>query len=374
MKKNRLLILLPYRENSSPGQRFSIEQYYDYLEANGFEIVRSVLIDNIEDEKIFYSKGHYAQKANIMLRSIRKRMADVKRAKDFDVVYIYNAAIMLGTTYFERKLKKTGVKMTVNCHDAIWLPATSEGNKGLSFLKNSKKVDTIFGLVDLVMAGNNHIAQYAGQFNKNVVVIPSTIDTDEYKPQPKERPADAPIVLGWSGSMTTIEHFKTAVPALRILKEKYGDRLQITVMGHGGYRDEQLGIQGLAWTKERELPTLCSFDLGIMPLPDDIWSRGKCGLKGLQYMALEIPTIMSPVGVNKDIIQDGVNGFLADTVDEWVAKASRLIDDAQLRRQMGQAGRQTVVDRYSVRSQRDVYLEHFRTLAEQRRRELAAAR
>jgi glycosyltransferase involved in cell wall biosynthesis len=116
-----------------------------------------------------------------------------------------------------------------------------------------------------------------------------------------------------------------------------------------------LDIQGIKWCKETELSELSRFDVGIMPLPDDQWSRGKCGLKGLQYMALEIPAIMSPVGMNTEIISDGVNGFLAGSDEEWVKKLSFLIDSKPLREKIGRKGRETVVARYSVSSQKDIY-------------------
>ena len=101
-----------------------------------------------------------------------------------------------------------------------------------------------------------------------------------------------------------------------------------------------------------------------MPLPDDAWAKGKCGFKGLQYMALEIPTIMSPVGVNTEIIDDGKNGFFATTDDEWFEVLCKLIDDEQLRKTIGKEGRKTIVERYSVNSQRETYLSLFERVVE----------
>ena len=132
--------------------------------------------------------------------------------------------------------------------------------------------------------------------------------------------------------------------------------------GEGSYRNEERDIQGIPWSKKGELEELGEIDIGIMPMPDDEWSKGKCGLKGLQYMALEIATVMSPVGVNSRIINDGVNGFLAATPEEWVEKLSALIDDEQLRNRVARNGRTTVVNEYSVASQRPVYLEEMNKL------------
>jgi glycosyltransferase involved in cell wall biosynthesis len=159
--------------------------------------------------------------------------------------------------------------------------------------------------------------------------------------------------------MTTVKHFEYAVPFLLRIKDKYGDKVSIKMIGDRRYRHERLGIQGVSWIKEDELKELSGIDIGIMPLPDDEWSRGKCGLKGLQYMALEIPAVMSPVGVNTEIISDGTNGFLARTEDEWVNKISALVESATLRSKIGKAGRATVEERYSVKSQAQNYLRYF---------------
>ena len=134
------------------------------------------------------------------------------------------------------------------------------------------------------------------------------------------------------------------------------------VIGDGNYVQEELGIKGHAWKRDTEIPDLQEIDIGIMPLPDDEWAKGKCGLKGLQYMALAIPTIMSPVGVNTEIIQDGENGFLATTIQEWVDKLSQLIDSAALRERIGVNGRQTVLSSYSVEANKQQYLKYFKEL------------
>jgi glycosyltransferase involved in cell wall biosynthesis len=191
--------------------------------------------------------------------------------------------------------------------------------------------------------------------------MPTTIDTELYIPS--YNISSDPIVIGWSGSFTTIEHFSFAIPALKMLKEKYGSKIYIKVIGDGNYRNEELNIIGLPWIESTEVEDLQKIHIGIMPLPDTSWTWGKCGLKGLQYMALEIPTVMSAVGVNKEIIQDGVNGFLATSTDEWVDKISNLIEDGNLRVTLGKAGRKTVVEKFSVISQRDRYKAYFDRLS-----------
>jgi glycosyltransferase involved in cell wall biosynthesis len=245
--------------------------------------------------------------------------------------------------------------------DAIWLPNASSANSRLAWLKNARKTSRIIEASDLVFAGNDYLADYARQFNSAVEVVPTTIDTQQYVPRP-ERERDYGLTIGWSGSMTTMEHFKPFVPVLKRLKDRLGDRVRFELIGDPTYREPELGIVGREWSAATEVEDLARFDIGVMPLPDDEWSRGKCGLKGLQYMALEIPTVMSPVGVNSKIITDGENGLLASSEDEWVDKLTQLVESAELRRDLGREARKTVEERYSVRSQRDRYVSFLQGL------------
>jgi glycosyltransferase involved in cell wall biosynthesis len=176
---------------------------------------------------------------------------------------------------------------------------------------------------------------------------------------PPKRSSFERVCIGWSGSLTTIQHFDLVIPVLRRLRERYGDRVRFKVIGDAGYRLDDLDITGTAWRADTEVGDLSEIGIGIMPLPDDDWAKGKCGLKGLQYMALEIATVMSPVGVNTEIIDHGRNGFLASTEDEWFERLSELVESADLRARLGAAARETVVSHYSVESQKDRYVDLF---------------
>jgi glycosyltransferase involved in cell wall biosynthesis len=135
--------------------------------------------------------------------------------------------------------------------------------------------------------------------------------------------------------------------------------LTFSVIGSADFKDDELGIQGLPWRKDTELDDFRKMDIGLMPLPDDEWTKGKCALKGLQYMSFGIPCVMSPVGVNSTIIQDGVNGFLASTEEEWVEKLSLLIDSHELRQKIGKAGLETTVNGYSIHANKDLYVNYL---------------
>lgn len=346
--KHRLLYIAPHRPGRSPGQRFRFEQYTDFLESEGFTITYSFLL-NAWDDRHFYQRGNYLLKCWIALKCVIIRLFDVLRAWRYDYVIVYREAHFWGWAIFEKLLSMSRAAMIFDFDDAIWLNDTSESNKNLSWLKSSAKTAKIASLANVVTVGNSFLADYARQSNQNVVIVPTAIDTDAYK---YRGAVDSELVtIGWIGSTTTLKHFQNAIPALTAIKLKYGNRVNFKVIVDVDYEVPELGLKSTKWRKDTEVEELNKVDIGIMPLPDDRWSCGKCGFKGIQYMALGIATVMSPVGVNTDIIEHGVNGFLASTDNEWVDCLSQLIESVELRQRLGEAARKTIDERYSVRSQ-----------------------
>jgi len=345
-----------------PSQRFRFEQYIAFLAEQGFSTTFSSVM-RPDEYGIVYGPGRHGRKALIAARGALRRFGDVARASRYDIVFVQREAIQLGTALFEEALSRTRARIVFDFDDAIWLSNASEANRGLAWLKRPGKTAKIISLADMVIAGNEYLRDYALQFNPGVAVIPTTIDTDRYvkrgaPPHPRR------VCLGWSGSITTMQHFRLVVPILRRLRQRFGDQIAFKVIGDRNYRLEELGIQGADWDPRTEVEDLSQFDIGLMPLPDDQWAKGKCGLKGLQYMALGTPTVMSPVGVNTSIIADGKNGFLAGSEDEWFEKLSRLVESPRLREKLGGAGRETVVTRYSVEAQKWRYIEHLSRVLE----------
>ena len=357
----RVLFIASHRLDRAPNQRFRFEQYLDFLGKNGYACDVSYFIKE-KDDKVLYSQGNYLAKAWIGLKSALQRLNDVVKSNQYDIIFICREAFFTGTTFFESMFSKSKAKVIYDFDDAIWHFDVSEANKKVGWLKKPGKTANIITMADLVFAGNKYLAEFAHHYNENVVIVPTTIDTDEYKPAPFRN--TNPVCIGWSGSITTIRHFEMVTPIYKRLKDRFGDRISFKVIGDGSYRNEALGIQGIAWKKQDELQELSLMDIGVMPLPDDEWAKGKCGLKGLQYMAMSIATVMSPVGVNSEIIRDGENGFLPATEDEWVEKLSQLITDVELRRRLGEAGRRTVLEHYSVNAQKNNYLRYFNLLTQ----------
>lgn len=360
MSKPRILYIVPHRFNRSPGQRFRCEHFIPILQNQGFEITYANLLNEWDDVH-FYNKLAYIQKMYILCKSFFKRLHHCYMARNYDIIFIYREAFMIGTTLFEQLLRIWGKPIVFDFDDSIWLNDTSEGNKHLAWLKNTKKTNTILKLSDLVIVGNSYLAEYAKHFNTNVQVIPTTIDTKYHTPTKQPIQKDT-ICIGWTGTETTLKHFFTIIPVLQNIQKKYGDRILIKVISNTTFTHPELKVKSIFWTAETEIDELQSIDIGIMPLPNDEWSKGKCGFKGLQYMSLEIPSILSPVGVNTEIIEHGVNGYLASTEHEWEHYISMLIDNADLRKTIGKASRKTIEERFSIDSQKDAYVSIFTNL------------
>jgi len=355
MKK--ILILCAHRPNRSPSQRYRFEQYLSFLETEGFSFTFSPLLNEKQD-RIFYAHGNLLKKAFILLHSIFVRIKDCTRFKQYDIIFIQREATFFGTSYFEKRAVRSGAYVIFDFDDSIWLADTSPGNKKWEWLKKPEKLFETLKCVHCVIAGNSYLTNIAKNYNSNCITIPTTIDTSFHVPNLKRSGKDI-TVIGWSGSISTIKHFLELVPVLKRVQEKYLSKVSFKVMADKIYVHETLKIEGVKWSAEEEVNILNSFDIGLMPLPDDEWSRGKCGLKGLSYMACGVATIMSPVGVNSEIIAHQKNGLLASTQEEWFEKICLLIDNPELRQRLGNEGRNTVVEKYSVESNRSKYFSIF---------------
>ncbi len=353
MSNKKVLIITPHRPGRSPSQRFRFEQYLPFLEKNGYEFTWSFLISEKVDS-YFYKPGHYFNKLFFFLKCYVIRFKDVLRASKYDIVFVQREALFVGTSFFERQLAKRS-KLIFDFDDSIFEQDTVGANKVLSFLKNPRKIDTITKSASLVIVGNKYLSDYARQWNNKVTIIPTTIDLKHHNLQHQQSES---ITIGWTGTFSTLPYFETILPVLSKLKTKYPS-LEFKIIADSTNYYSEIDTKVTSWKKETELEDLNSFDIGIMPLPDNKWTRGKCGFKGLQYMSINIPCVMAPVGVNKDIIQDGENGFLADSDTEWFETLSSLIENRELRETIGNNGKKTIVKSFSTESNKQKYLDAF---------------
>lgn len=284
-----------------------------------------------------------------------RRWKDARRARKFDYIYIYRDAFFFGT-FVEKWMAKSGTRIIYDFDDAIWLKDENPNQGLFNRLKTPDKVADIIRMSHLTLVGNQYLADYALQFNESVRIIPSTVDMKTYQ---ADKSLNSAICIGWTGSFSTLKHFQWLYPALLELKRRYDERISFKLIGVAEYRSEELGLVGQPWRSDKEAEDLAELDIGIMPLPDNKWTRGKCAMKGIQYMALGIPTVLSPVGINAEIVTDGTNGLLAKDEQEWVEKLSMLVEDTALREKLGKKGKETVLAHFTTEANKMKWLEAF---------------
>ena len=356
-RKKKILFLSPYPNGIGPSQRFRFEQYFPVLSEN-YDIIQKTFW-NKKSWDILFSDANFVIKFYYLTLALIKRKLLMFSMGKYDVVFIHREVAHVGPSVFEWIIKFIlRKKIIYDFDDAIWYLNYSEKNKIARFFKSPWKVKYICKWADVVITGNEFLSVYAKKYNNKVVVIPTTINTDYHVPK-KSNEKDK-LTIGWTGTLTTLRHLELIVPTVKKLECKYD--FEFLVISNENPKLDLKSFKYLKWNKETEISDLQNIDIGVMPLYNEEWEKGKCGFKGLQYMALEIPTIMSPVGVNTEIIQDGVNGFLADTESEWFEKLSLLIENKELRRRLGKAGRKTVVEKYSVEANKQKYLDIFNSM------------
>lgn len=370
----RILFVAAHRPDRSPSQRYRFEQFTEYWKEHGYTYEYAWLL-SAKDDRIFYSSGRIVAKAWIFFRTWWRRAQQVKKAKDFDLIFIQREAFMTGSIRFERKLAQSGVPVIYDFDDAVWHMDVSDANRRLSWLKDPSKTSKIIALADVVIAGNDYLADYARQHNRRVEVIPTVIDTEVYVPEiPKPRP-DGKVVIGWTGSYQSLMALRAReLPILRDLYAQWGDRIVFRIISDRDLDAPDLPLEHVRWNSATEARDLAPIDIGIMMLPDDEWNRGKCGFKGLQYMGMGKAVVLGRVGVNKTIVQEGHNGLLAGSPEEWQTALGQLIASPDLRARMGEEARRTVEERYSVKAWRDRYLTIFKTLIDERNKRSATNR
>lgn len=353
----KIVFIAPYPKGSAPSQRFRFEQYLDKLQKEGYEVYIESFFSEKGWQKLYREGGNFG-KAMTMISSLIRRFFFVFTISKYDYIFIHREAAMIGPPVIEWMIAKVfRRKYIYDFDDAIWLPNYSESNARFHRLKMYGKVKKIIKWADHVTAGNEYLADYARQFNNNVEVIPTTIDLENVHNQ-KGNPHQPTPVIGWTGTHTTGQYLTDLIPVLDELN-KDTDFI-FRVISNQAPDFNRPYLQFVKWNKSTEIEDLAQFNIGVMPLTDSEWSRGKCGFKGLQYMALGIPAVMSPVGVNTTIIQNGQNGFLCSTQQEWLTSLRMLLMGEQLRSQIGNQGKETVLASYSVEANTIKYLKLFK--------------
>lgn len=346
----RVLFLVPY-PTEGPSNRYRIEQYLPYLTAANIDFtLRPFMSSNFYS--IFYKKGKWLLKTIYFFQSVFNRFLDIFRALKHDIVFIHIEAFPLGPPLIEWFFFKMKKPIIFDFEDAIYLP-----RKGISnFFKNPSKFFKIVKMSKHVIVCNNYMKEFLAPYNKNITVIPTSIDINRFKPQACKVFNKEKVIIGWIGSHTTLPFLLALEDIFKKISLQH--RFILKIVGGG----RKISIDGVdvineKWSLCKEVENFQSIDIGVYPMFNDEWAKAKTPFKTIQYMSVGVPCVVSDVGANRDIIKNGVNGFLANSDEEWVKELSNLIEDEALRKKIGLNGRKTVEEKFSVKISVPKYLE-----------------
>jgi len=352
----RVLFLAPYPANESPSQRYRFEHYLGSLSSHGISYDYRPFL-NIDTWQIFFTPGNYGRKIAGIIKGFFRRWLLMCTIGKYDFVYIHREAAPLGPPLFEWIIAKIWRKKIIfDFDDAIWIPVASENNKIARYIKWFSKVATICRMSYKVSVGNNFLGEYARKYCKNIIVVPTVVDTANTHAQLQDQDTDTPAV-GWTGTFSTLKYLDIILPVIKRLQEKH-DFTFIVIAN----KDPKLPLKNyrfIYWSKETEIADLLQLHIGLMPLYNTELEKGKCGFKAIQYMSLGIPAVVSPVGVNPLIITDGENGFVAAEEQEWEDKIGKLLMSKDLRKQVGLKARTSIEKGYSVTISLPVFIKLF---------------
>ena len=355
-KKKSIIFIVPYPHGEAPSQRFRFEQYISLLEQNGYQIHFAPFLDKKTWEKL-YKEGSFLKKITGIIRSFARRLITILTIYKYDFVFIHREASHIGPPIFEFIIAKIFRKKYIyDFDDAIWLANYSESNAKVHRLKAYWKVKYCIKWAGQITVGNTYLSDYAKKINDNVTIIPTTIDTLHYHNITTDY--DQKIVIGWTGTHSTMRFLDFLVPIIKKLEARYDFEFRVISNKEPDYDLRSLNF--MQWKRETEISDLNQISIGVMPLVHDIWSEGKCGFKCLQYMSLGIPAVVSPVGVNNIIVNHNVNGLLVESEQQWEDALEKLIQDKSERMRIGAAGKDTVTRKYSVLAYSQEYLNLFK--------------
>jgi glycosyltransferase involved in cell wall biosynthesis len=353
----RILAYMKYGDlAASTRQRLML--YERDLAAAGFQIEYRPLLGNDHLRRI--TKG---QRASIVstTQAYLSRIGQLLRRGDHDLIWVHCELFPYLPGWMERLAFLSGKPVVFDYDDAIFHMYDASRNGVVRLLLGRKLAPLMRGAA-ACLCGNEYLQNYAKQYSDKAIVLPTVVDTDAYGPAVAEQARTGPVTIGWIGSPSTWVLVRPFLELLEQLSNKFGIEVRVVGAGVIAEVDKFPGLQLIEWTEESEIAEVQKMDIGIMPVWDGPFLRGKCGYKLIQYMACALPVVASPVGANSEIVVAGETGFLATSIDEWKAALERLIGDRELRLRMGGAGRERDARLYSLKAHAPRLVEILRSV------------
>ncbi len=352
----KVLILATAPERINPSQRFRFEHYLSMAESQGISFTFSPFFSNTT-WKILHTPHHYFQKTVGLIMGFTRRWLLMLTLKKFDWVYIHREASPIGPPIFEWIIATIFRKKIIyDFDDAIWINQASQANPFISSLKFGSKVSFICKKAHIVSVGNEYLASFAEKYCKDVRIIPTLVDTEKYHNQLKDQSTGS-VTIGWTGTYTNFHNLHLVMPLIKKLQNKY--HIKVKIIADKDPQLKDIIYEYKKWEYATEIQDLLDINIGIMPLIDSDFERGKCAFKAIQYMSLGIPAVISPVGANAKLIKHGENGYLVSDESEWLTKLDTLINDSNVRTEMGKKAQKTIIEKYSVKAYESDFFKLF---------------
>jgi len=333
----RVLFLTLYPDVAA-SPRYRVAQFLPHLETHGVECAVACPL-TADEWRAFTGPGRRRRAFWYHAAELRRRLGQVLRARRYDVVFVQKGIMSAYVRGAAALLRWRARRIVYDFDDAVHLAPPHPLRRPWNLLEDRAQVAKVMAMADLVLAGNNWLKSEAEKHGAKAVHFPTVVDTARFSPC-----GDAPATyrVGWIGNPSTMVCLEPVAEVLGSLPDA-----DVCLVGADAARAPWPNVEVRPWSLATEVDELRSFSVGIMPQPSGEWMKGKCGLKALQYMACGIPCVVSPGGAADEFIRHDENGLVADRPQAWREAFDRLRDPA-LRRRLGEAGRATVVERYSL--------------------------
>jgi glycosyltransferase involved in cell wall biosynthesis len=352
----KILFLSPYPFNTAPSQRFRFEQYFDALRDKGINFQQYPFY-NEKALGVIYSEGRSIQKILIVVTSCLKRIIHLFKIRKSDFIFIHREVAPVAPPVFEWIIARIFRKKIIyDFDDAIWLTDMESRNRVQNMIRSYDKVGKICKWSYKVSCGNEYLREFALKHNQSAIVNPTTVDTDHLHSRVHGIKNDK-VVLGWTGTHSTLKYLYRISDVLQRVVSN--GNISILIICNRRPQWEISDYTYIDWSRNNEIDDLLKIDIGLMPLPDDPWTRGKCGFKAIQYLALGIPAVVTPLEMNRQIVDHGVNGYYCSGPEEWVKFITELANDPAKRIEFGKNGREKIIKNYSLASNLKNFLRLF---------------